>query len=265
MAIEIFNRYENKYLLDSATCAAVQARLAEHMMPDAHNRHGDRYAICNLYYDTADSHLIRTSLQKPPYKEKLRLRAYGVARAEDTVYVEIKKKVRGLVNKRRSAMPLGIAEEFLGTGTLPVITPEMNAQVVREAAYLLSHKSVRPAVYLAYERMAWFGTDAHDLRVSFDSHIVSRRHDLSLASPVSGTALLPPDTVLMEIKVAQSIPLWLAELLSEYQIYPTSFSKYGREYMGQLIQHPAPLVHPAPQRIEAFAALQHKKGAFQYA
>jgi hypothetical protein len=230
MAIEIFNRYENKYLIDCDTYEKLQARVADYMEIDEYNRQGETYSICNVYYDTEDNYLIRTSLQKPSYKEKLRLRSYGVTGNDGKAYVEIKKKVRGLVNKRRSGMSMITAKEFLQTGRKPVITEGMNEQVINEAVYLLSQRKLKPALYLAYDRMAWFGTGQHDLRVSFDSNIVSRRFDLSLASPVYGEALLDPDLRLMEIKVAQSIPLWLSHLLSVYKIYPTSFSKYGEEY-----------------------------------
>jgi hypothetical protein len=235
MAIEIFNRYENKYMLDCDTYQKIQERLADYMEPDAYNQGGQPYSICNVYYDTPDSHLIRSSLQKPSYKEKLRVRSYGTAEAGGKVYVEIKKKFRGIVNKRRSGISMEAAQLFLQTGIKPKITEGMNEQVIDEAAYMLSHKQLQPAVYLAYERVAWFGTGQHDLRVSFDSGIVTRRSELSLASPVYGEQLLNSNMRLMEIKVAQSIPLWLSHLLSEYRIYPTSFSKYGREYEKQLI------------------------------
>jgi hypothetical protein len=234
MAIEIFNRYENKYLIDTGQYEKIQARLKGYMEPDDYNRNGEPYSICNVYYDTPDNHLIRNSLQKPPYKEKLRLRSYGVAEADGKVYVEIKKKFRGLVNKRRSGIGAEPAKTFLQTGRKPEITAGMNEQVIDEVTYLLSHKNLKPAVYLAYDRLAWFGTGQHDLRISFDSNIVTRRRDLSLSSPVYGEPLLAPHLRLMEIKVAQSIPLWLSHLLAEYRIYPTSFSKYGREYEKQL-------------------------------
>ncbi|MDR3050150.1 MAG: polyphosphate polymerase domain-containing protein [Oscillospiraceae bacterium] len=262
MAIEIFNRYENKYMIDCDTYEKLQGRLSDYMEPDAYNRQGDTYSICNIYYDTTDSHLIRTSLQKPAYKEKLRVRSYGAAESDGMVYVEIKKKVRSLVNKRRSGITLSAAEQFLKTGIKPEICEGMNEQVINETAYLLSHKQLQPAVYLAYERMAWFGTGQHDLRVSFDSSIVTRRADLSLSSPVYGEPLLDPNLRLMEIKVAQSIPLWLSHLLSEYRIYPTSFSKYGREYQNQLRAQPQQnFVILVPGEI----TIPNYKGEVQYA
>ncbi|MDR1157209.1 MAG: polyphosphate polymerase domain-containing protein [Oscillospiraceae bacterium] len=233
MAVEVFNRYENKYLLDSQTALWLQDRLAGSMEPDAYNGRRALYTIANLYYDTDDSSLIRTSLAKPRYKEKLRLRAYGVPAGADEIYVEIKKKVRGLVNKRRSALPLGEAYAFL-RGEPLTYRPPMNRQVLREAAYLIKRCALRPMLCLAYERRAYFGIGRHDLRVSFDTNLRARRTALRLEAGTHGAPLLDGGMWVMEIKVAQSIPVWLCRLLSEARIYPVSFSKYGTEYKERL-------------------------------
>jgi len=234
MAIEVFNRYENKYMLEANTFEKLQNRLSEYMKLDAYNENKETYSITNLYYDTPDNYLIRTSLQKPKYKEKLRLRAYGVPYSGGKVYVEIKKKVAGLVNKRRSTLKLEEAYAFLESGELPVEQPYQNRQVLREINYILQTHELYPALYLSYDRRAYFGIEQSDLRVSFDCNIRTRRHDLALEYGSYGNMLLDRDCWLMEIKAAQSIPLWLCKLLSEYQIYPTSFSKYGSEYSQML-------------------------------
>lgn len=237
MAIEVFNRYENKYLIGPGVYEKLQGRLLEHMKPDAYNLLHETYSICNLYYDTDDSYLIRTSMSRPRYKEKLRLRAYGTPETDSKVYVEIKKKFRGLVNKRRSVMRLDEAYGFLDSGEPPEIAPYMNRQVMREIAYILEQRRLAPRVYLAYRRRAFFGTEEPDLRVSFDTGIVARRADLRLESGIYGENLLPGGKWLMEIKVARSIPVWLVKLLSEYQIYSSGFSKYGTEYRKTLAEN----------------------------
>lgn len=233
MAIEIFNRYEKKYLIDEDTCGKVESRLSEFMAPDGYNG-GGAYTIASLYYDTPDNHMIRTSLQKPGYKEKLRLRAYGVPSAGDRVYVEIKKKVSGLTNKRRSALALEDARVFLETGVMPEPSPCQNRQVLSEVEYILRTQTPRPALYLAYDRRAWFAADGSGLRISFDRNIRTRRYDLRLEAGSHGDPLIADGQRLMEVKSGQSIPLWLSRLLSEYEIYPTSFSKYGKEYTQTL-------------------------------
>jgi len=232
MAIEVFNRHENKYLIDVSICEKLERQLSNYMELDPYNKQHETYPICNIYYDTEDNHLIHKSIQKPRYKEKLRLRSYGTPDIESKVYVEIKKKVSKFVNKRRSAMLLDEACEFLASGKLPAITPLMNKQVLCEIEYILQQHELSPKVFLAYERRAYFGTGQHDLRVSFDSSITTRRTDLRLESGIYGQKLIDDDMRLMEIKVAQSIPVWLTRLLSAYEIYPRSFSKYGTEYIG---------------------------------
>jgi hypothetical protein len=228
VAIEIFNRYENKYILDTAACVQIQDRLLPHMQLDSHNKGHETYPIVNLYYDTADSALIRSSLSKPEYREKLRLRSYGVPGEE--VYVEIKKKFKGLVNKRRSALKLDEAYAFLDSAALPEMRPYMNGQVLREVAHMVKRSALKPAAGIFYDRRAYFGTGQSALRISFDSNIQARCGDLRLEPGIFGERLLEEGLWVMEIKVERSIPLWLCRLLSEYRIFPASFSKYGTEY-----------------------------------
>lgn len=258
MAIEIFNRYETKYILNASVYEKVQSRISEYMELDEYNKQNETYTISNLYYDTSDNYLIRTSLQKPNYKEKLRLRAYGVPNMDEKVYVEIKKKVAGLVNKRRSSLKLNEAYDFLQTGIIPDEKPYQNRQVLKEISYMLEIHDLLPMLYLAYDRRAYFGIGQQDLRISFDCNIRTRRYDLFLESGDYGSPLLNENQWLMEIKSAQSIPVWLGRLLSEYKIYPTSFSKYGAEYTKtvagkeqQIIYSYQPKIEHSKKRAEA--------------
>ncbi|MFC3768966.1 polyphosphate polymerase domain-containing protein [Paenibacillus sp. GCM10012303] len=230
MAIEVFNRYENKYLLDEAAFHRFSNRLLEYMELDDYNKEHSFYSISNLYFDTKDDALIRKSLSKPKYKEKLRLRSYGVPKADAKVYLELKKKVFGLVNKRRSALRLQEAYDFVRTGIAPAPMPYMNTQVIQEIHYFLQRYELEPKVYLAYERKALFSIDNRDLRITFDTNIRSRRYDLMLEAGDYGEPLLEPGRWLMEVKAEKTIPMWLARMLSEHQMFRTSFSKYGNEY-----------------------------------
>ncbi len=230
MAIEVFNRYENKYLMNEQAFREIHARLLEHMEPDEHNEGERFYSISNVYFDTERDELIRRSLAKPKYKEKLRMRAYGVPAPDAKVYLELKKKVFGLVNKRRTALRLGEAYEFVRTGKAPELRPYMNEQVVREIEYFLGRYELMPKVYLAYDRLALFCKGNRDLRVTFDTNIRSRRYDVKLESGDYGEPLMEDGRWLMEVKAEKTVPLWLSRLLSERGMYRTSFSKYGNEY-----------------------------------
>jgi hypothetical protein len=234
MAIEVFNRYENKYVIDEAIFDSLEERLLAYLTLDPYNHQKRFYPICNIYYDTDDNHLIRLSLSKPDYKEKLRLRSYGTPTEESEVFVEIKKKVGGLVNKRRSTLRLKESYEFLKSGKMPEMKSYMNKQVLQEIQYILRRHPLKKAVFISYERRAFFGKDSADVRISFDTNIIARREDLDLASCIRGERILPEGKLLMEVKTAGAIPVWLTRVLSEFQIYPKSFSKYGTEYTNTL-------------------------------
>lgn len=219
----VFRRYELKYLLDREQQTHMLDILARHMAPD---RYG-LSQIRNIYYDTDNYRLIRASLEKPVYKEKLRLRSYGPASGRENIFVELKKKYDGVVYKRRIHMPYDEAGFWLSgdRSKMP------DTQIGREIQYFTDfYGSLQPTVFLSYDRQAWYCPDGNDLRVTFDQNILSRQTQLELSSPCSGTALLPQGTVLMELKTVGGIPLWMTKALTEYRIVKTSFSKYGTAY-----------------------------------
>ena len=230
MAIEVFNRYEKKYRIRDDTYHKLRERLAEYMESDEHSRNGDFYTICNIYYDTPDNYLIRKSIDGSVYKEKLRLRSYGVKAPEEKVFLEIKKKYKRLVNKRRTKLVLAEAYQYMQSKEPPVLKPYMNAQVLNEIDYMIHRMDLSPKVFLSYDRCAMFGKDDKDFRVTFDRNITTRRYDLGLHYGIYGDKLLEEDEWIMEVKIDKAMPLWMTQILSEYEIYPASFSKYGTEY-----------------------------------
>lgn len=230
LAIEVFNRYEHKYILDKKTYIEVLKVMDKHMEADAYNKGHKPYTITNIYFDTSDDYLIRHSLSKPNYKEKLRLRAYGVPEENASVYLEIKKKFNGIVNKRRTELKLNEAYDFVRHGKVAETKEYMNEQVVREIEYFLNVYDLHPKLYLAYDRVAYFEKDNADLRISFDMNIRSRRFDLRLEDGDFGEKMFDEDIYLMEVKTSLAKPLWLTKMLTEYDIKRCSFSKYGTEY-----------------------------------
>lgn len=215
MCICVFKRYELKYVLTPTQYEAVLARAAAHLRPDEYGR----TAIQSLYYDTDDFRLIRRSIEKPEYKEKLRLRSYGLAGADDRVFLELKKKCSGVVYKRRiETTPRALANGETNGG-----------QIGREIDYFEKfYGDVSPKALLIYDREAYFGEG--DLRVTFDHNVRYRTEALTLGAGLYGAPLFSRGEVLMEIKTGAAIPLWLTKILSEERIYKTSFSKYGAAY-----------------------------------
>lgn len=219
---QVFQRIEKKYLLDGEQYRRFLEGMAPHMELDRYGLH----TIGNIYFDTEEDALIRTSLAKPPYKEKMRLRGYGIPGDGDLVFLELKKKWEGIVYKRRVSMTPEEAERYVTEGIWPL--PEK--QMRKEMDYFMKYYRPRPKVYLAYDRMAYFGKEDGELRLTVDQRIRSRERALDLRAGDEGELLFEEERYLMEIKVPEAYPLWLAHLLSELEIYPVSFSKYGMYY-----------------------------------
>lgn len=223
-----FKRYEKKYLLSARKFELLWERLREHLVPDLFHRS----TVCSIYYDSDDFSLIRHSLEKPVYKEKLRLRSYNVPGPDGEVFVELKKKYKGVVYKRRVRMSAVEAERYLAGQSRP---PE-DGQILREIDFFLQTHEVSPKAFIACEREAWVDREEPELRITFDRNLRWRDTDLHLTAGSGGEPLLPDGEVLMEIKIPGAAPLWLAHLLSELEIFPTSFSKYGTCYRQDLLE-----------------------------
>ena len=218
----IFKRYETKYLITKEQQEAILNAVSDYIKPDEYGKS----TICNVYYDTPDYLLIRRSLEKPMYKEKLRLRSYGVANESTTVFAEIKKKYDGVVYKRRINTNESKAFELCEGKSSD--TP---SQIEKEILYLVDrYKGIEPKVFLSYEREAFYAKDDDEFRITFDRNILWRNHDVNLNSGVYGSPILLRNQSLMEVKCAGAMPLWFVKVLTENGIYKTSFSKYGRAY-----------------------------------
>lgn len=225
----VFKRYEIKYLIDRKQKEKVLRAMEPYMELDQYGRS----MIRNIYYDTDNYRLVRTSLEKPVYKEKLRVRSYGEVKPEDAVFVELKKKYDSVVYKRRISIAQAQAAKYLaGTAPAPVHT-----HITEEIDYFLQfYQTLAPKVFLSYEREAFFTREPGEFRVTFDENILFREKDLSLGCGVYGEALLEPGQTLMEIKTPGGIPLWMVKVLTEEKIHKTSFSKYGSAYQTMFIR-----------------------------
>lgn len=227
--MNIFERVEKKYLLPPKKQDAFMDEFVKHMAMDSYGLS----TICNVYYDNENHDLIVRSLDKPAYKEKFRIRSYGVPKMGQSVFLEIKKKVKGVVYKRRVEMRYEEAMTFLINGERPLELTYEEEQILNEIEYMFRLYNLSPALYLAYDRTAWYNLDGDDLRVTFDEHIRSRTEDMDLTMGDYGEELLPPGYRLMEVKTASALPLWFVRLLNDMEIYPVSFSKFGNIYTVQ--------------------------------
>ena len=219
----VFKRYEIKYMLTQEQKEKILIAMKDYMSLDKYGR----TSIRNVYFDTDNYRLIRRSIDKPAYKEKLRIRSYGKVNEEETVFVELKKKYDGIVYKRRLALPCDKAFDWvMGKAPCPSDT-----QISHEIEYFLRfYGPLYPTAFLSYEREAFYEKNGGSFRITFDDNILFRTDELSLNSDAYGIPLLERGAVLMELKCSGGIPLWLVKVLSEEKIYKTSFSKYGTGY-----------------------------------
>ena len=220
-----FKRYEIKYQLTEAQYDRLREAMAAYMVPDEWGAS----TVCNVYYDTPSKLLIRRSLEKPVYKEKVRIRSYGALKPGAPVFLELKKKSEGVVYKRRATMDMERAARFLrGEG-------DPQTQIERELDFAVRrYGGLVPSVYLAYDREAFYARDDHEFRMTFDRRVRYRTSDMDLSMSDAGTQILPDGKVILEVKCAGAMPLWLVRFLSAEKLYKTRFSKYGTAYQQML-------------------------------
>lgn len=217
-----FKRIEKKYIITSSEKDAFLKDIIQHLIPDKYGKS----TICSLYLDTPDFQIIRNSMSAKVYKEKLRLRCYNVPSLQDKVFLEIKKKFKGVVYKRRVAMTLETAYKYIQEKTKP-----FESQIMSEIDYAMDYyKSPKPKALIAYEREAYYVKDFPNLRITFDTNVRCRTDNLFLEKGNDGKAIIPSDFYIMEIKTDGAMPIWLSHALDKHKIYPRSFSKYGTAY-----------------------------------
>lgn len=221
----VFERYEIKYLITTKQKSKILKILQLYMQLDKYGK----TIIRNIYFDTDNYYLIRKSLEKPIYKEKLRLRSYQKADEDTKVFFEIKKKYQAIVYKRRIAITLSKYKKLEQEGF-----NDNSNQILKEINYFFKlYPNLKPKVFLSYERESYFMENS-DLRITFDENIIARNYDLDLKKDIYGTKILEDGYLIMEIKCFKAMPLWLVSILSKEKIYKTPFSKYGTYYVNNI-------------------------------
>ena len=223
MAQYTFARTERKYLLAASVYEAFKRDVEQYVKPDGKY---PVYTLCNLYYDNETWELARRSAEKPIFKEKLRIRSYGVAAPDSKVYIEAKSKYKGTVYKRRIGMACKDAKAFLENEALP----QDASQIAKELHYFAHLFHLAPKVFLAYDRIAYTSIEDASFRLTFDYNIRYRLDRLSLMEGDDGIPLVTDGMVIMEVKAQSALPRFFLDLLAKYSIIPGSFSKYGKVY-----------------------------------
>lgn len=228
--ISTFQRYEYKYHLSQAQSLRLKAVMETTMKLDKFGRH----TINNIYFDTVDHLLIRRSLEKPVYKEKLRVRWYGAREEHTDIFIELKKKYKGIVYKRRINRSWAETKAYF-QDNVP-LPQKQQGQILRELDYFMGYyQNILPMLFLSYDREAYFGIENRDFRMTFDCNIACKEGELLGDVPQHTTAIIPETDVILEVKTGEGLPQWLLEFFAEEEIYRSSFSKYGRAYQEILL------------------------------
>ena len=226
--INVMKRYELKYILNKEQVDYLVNKLNGHMVIDEYGK----TSIQSLYYDTPNSRLIRESIDKPDFKEKIRLRSYGLNKPGKPVYLELKRKAYGIVYKRRVETKVDEVDEFFSNRN-----DFDNNQISKEIRYFRDYyEKLVPACLIIYDRVAYFEPDG-DLRLTIDYNPRYRMDNLNLNTSTDGISLLDDGSAILEVKVQEAIPLWLSNILTNGKIYISSFSKYGEAYRKEMIKN----------------------------
>ena len=224
--ITVMKRYEIKYILNSEQVSFLTNSLKEYMEVDKYGK----TSIASLYYDTLDNRLIRESIEKNQYKEKIRVRSYGLNKDGKPLYLELKRKAFGIVYKRRIETNIIEIKDFFENKS----NIYMNNQIGKEITYFRDlYKTLKPACLIIYDRIAYLEKNG-SLRLTIDMNPRYRVNNLNLNTSLDGIPLLDEGYAILEIKVEDSIPLWLCKILSNGKIYKSSFSKYGEAYKKEM-------------------------------
>ena len=226
--VVVMKRYEMKYIMSAEQTEYFKESVKDYMKIDKFGL----TSIASLYYDTPNYRLIRTSVEKPPFKEKIRLRSYGIATDTSPVFLELKRKAYGIVYKRRVQSTIPLVKKFFdGEGDI-CAGGQINKEITTFRDY---YQTLVPACMIIYDRIAYFQPNG-DLRLTIDHNPRYRYDDLDLRVSMNGNSLLKDGYTILEVKVQQAVPLWLSDILTKGKIYKGSFSKYGEAYRQQLLR-----------------------------
>ena len=222
MVVNIFKRVEQKYLLSEEKFLLLQGMLNKYFDKDKYYKS----SIYNIYFDNKNNDIIINSIEKPKYKDKIRLRSYGIAKNNDMVFLELKQKYDGVVYKRRVNLTLKEYKEYSKKG----IIKKENEQVLKEIDYYIKYYNLKPYVFVGYDRLSYYSREDKNFRITFDTNLRSRFNDLRLRDTTDNKLYFDEKIYIMEVKSLYGLPLWFTNILSSNEIYPVSFSKVGSIY-----------------------------------
>lgn len=227
LAIEIFCRREQKYLITKEQYGQLIEELSTRMRSDKNGKEG-KYTVASLYFENDEKQIYFETKNKLKYRQKLRLRVYGETDLDGIAFFEVKQKHQNVINKRRLTIPLAEAYRYLREGKQSDLSQfhVSNQQVLKEIDYFINYYQLSPKMIVSYDRHAMHGTEDENLRITFDFNLRCRKEDLQLEHGTYGKHFIDPNLVIVEVKVDHSVPLWLARSLQKIHCEQRSASKF---------------------------------------
>ncbi|MGN1342265.1 MAG: VTC domain-containing protein [Bacilli bacterium] len=223
----VFERIEQKYIISRQDKDRLFEKINDYIKKDKYFE----TIICNIYFDTVNNDLIINSIEKPTYKDKIRLRSYGIPTLDSPVFLEIKSKYKHIVGKRRIKLSLKEFYNYIDENIY-----DKDNQIMKELNYYIKYYKLIPKIFIAYDRKSYISKD-NEFRMTIDSNLRSRTDNLKLELGDSGSNYFTDEMYILEIKSLGAMPLWLVSALSELKIYPSSFSKYGSIYRKEIVDY----------------------------
>ena len=216
----IIDRYEQKYLLSKEEYNNLINLIENYLVKDKYFME----TIYNIYFDNDQFELINRSIEKPIYKEKMRMRSYYKTDNDTNIFLEIKKKYADTSNKRRVIISYKDYLDYINKG----IIPECDKQIMSEIDYCFKNYKLKPKIKLVYDRLAYNLKNNDSFRITFDTNVRYNLNNFDFNNEDDITFM--NDGYIMEIKTFNGIPLWFNKVLNNLNIYPTSYSKVGKIY-----------------------------------
>lgn len=226
--LHAFNRYEIKYFVDELKVPELREELAARMDTDPYSPHGG-YPVTSLYYDTPDLRFYWEKIEGLKFRRKLRLRLYGQPAEctdETPVQIEIKQRVNRVTQKRRTALPYGVAQRWLN-GREEIECDPSQRPFVDEVTTMIGNLDLRPMVTTGYLREAFVGREADlGLRVTIDHKVHGRDRDFHFAAGAENRFIIPPKLAIVELKANERVPYWATDLTARLNMSVIRVSKY---------------------------------------
>jgi len=226
------SRYELKYIIDEVTARGVRDFARSFLQRDEHAipSLGYAYPIYSIYLDSPGFTLYNSTVQGQKNRYKLRVRYYN-DNPKSPVFFELKRRVHDVILKDRACVKRDSVMPLL-RGRCPdrsdLVKPDdMDSySALRHFMDLGRGINATGRTIVYYEREAWVTPSDDNVRLTFDRHLAGTRFDGRFVPPKEGWYSPRVPGVILELKFDNRFPIWMRELVQNFDLNRTSCAKY---------------------------------------